>query len=78
MGKNLSCTSKVAISKGRSVFTFSVAASEILCVAFSLLGGRLVVPSDSHLIHQLKEFDSRVVQVGGSSELNSEGGLKTG
>ncbi|PKU31131.1 williams-beuren syndrome chromosomal region 16 hypothetical protein [Limosa lapponica baueri] len=37
--------------------------SEILCVAFSLLGGCLVVSSESHLIHQLNEFDSRVVQV---------------
>lgn len=55
---------------------FQLQSSEILCVTFSLLGGCLV-SSGSHLIHQLKEFDSRVVQVRGSSELNPENKLKT-
>uniref|UniRef100_A0A669P8B3 RCC1 like n=1 Tax=Phasianus colchicus TaxID=9054 RepID=A0A669P8B3_PHACC len=44
--------------------------------------GRKVVEdevySESHLIHQLNDFDSRVVQVRGSSESKSEDGLKTG
>lgn len=57
---------------------FSVAVLWNALFAFYLLGCHLMMSSESHLIHQLNDFDSRVVQVRGSSNSNSEGGLKIG
>lgn len=80
MWKNLSCPSEVAFSEGRSTFTLTSCSplnSAVLPFLF-LVVVCLVVSSESHLIHQLNDFDSRVVQVRGTPEPNFEGGLKSG
>lgn len=80
MWKNLSCPSEVAFSEGRSTFTLTSCSplnSAVLPFLF-LVVVCLVVSSESHLIHQLNDFDSRVVQVRGTPEPNFEGGLKPG
>lgn len=78
MKDSLLQTAKWLLVKGGLPSHFSVAVLWSALFAFYLLGCYLMVSSESHLIHQLNDFDSRVVQVRGSSESKSEGGLKTG
>lgn len=69
----------MAFSEGRSTFMLtSCSPLNSAVLPFLFLVVCLVVSSESHLIHQLNDFDSRVVQVRGTSEPNFEGGLKPG